>query len=97
MHRVLFAILVMTSISCLGKDDRPNFVIIMADDMGLSDLGCYGGEIATPHLDQLAQNGLRFTHIYNNNMCTVTRAALLTGIYHTISFRKKGLIHAAQH
>ena len=91
MHKVLFAILVMASISCLGKGDRPNFVIIMADDMGLSDLGCYGGEIATPHLDQLAQNGLRFTHLYNNNMCTVTRAALLTGIYHTISFRKKGI------
>ena len=63
----------------------------MADDMGLSDLGCYGGEIATPNLDRLAKNGLRFTRLYNNNMCTVTRAALLTGTYHTIAFRNKAI------
>ncbi|MGY8651849.1 MAG: sulfatase-like hydrolase/transferase, partial [Verrucomicrobiia bacterium] len=63
----------------------------MADDMGLSDLGCYGGEIATPNLDRLAQNGLRFTRLYNNNMCTVTRAALLTGTYHTIAFRNQAI------
>ena len=91
MCRFLMAILIGLPIFCLAKEDRPNFVIIIADDMGLSDLGCYGGEIATPLLDQLAQNGLRFTRIYNNNMCAVTRAALLTGIYHTISFRKKGI------
>ena len=75
----------------LAKDARPNFVIIMADDMGLSDLGCYGGEIATPNLDRLAQNGLRFTRLYNNNMCTVTRAALLTGTYHTVALRNKAI------
>ncbi len=74
-----------------AKDIRPNFVIIMADDMGLSDLGCYGSEIATPHLDRLAHNGLRFTRIYNNNMCNVTRAALLTGTYHTVAFRNKAI------
>ena len=45
---------------------RPNILLIMADDLGFSDLGCYGGEIETPHLDQLAEGGLRFTHFYNN-------------------------------
>ena len=61
--------------------DRPNFVLILSDDMGWSDLGCYGGEIPTPHLDGLAANGLRFTNFYNTARCSPTRAALLTGIY----------------
>jgi len=91
MRRFLLATLLMTAGFSFAKKNRPNFVIIMADDMGLSDLGCYGGEIATPNLDRLAQNGLRFTRLYNNNMCTVTRAALLTGIYHTVAFRKKAI------
>jgi arylsulfatase A-like enzyme len=60
---------------------RPNIVLIMADDLGWSDLGCYGGEIETPHLDALAQNGLRFTQFYNTARCCPTRAALLTGLY----------------
>ena len=63
----------------------PNVVIIMADDMGYSDLGCFGGEIRTPHLDQLAQGGLRFNNFYSENMCWVSRAALLTGVYHKTS------------
>ena len=63
------------------KGKRPNIVIIMCDDMGYSDIGCYGGEIQTPNLDQLAANGLRFTHFYNNAKCSPTRASLLTGIY----------------
>jgi arylsulfatase len=62
-------------------EPRPNVVIIMADDMGFSDLGCYGGEIPTPHLDALAQGGLRFTQFYNTARCCPTRAALLTGLY----------------
>ena len=62
-------------------DDRPNIVLIMADDMGFSDLGCYGGEIATPNLDRLAEGGVRFTHFYNNGVCVATRASLLTGQY----------------
>ena len=74
-----------------GDKSPPNIVLIMSDDMGYSDLGCYGGEIATPNLDRLAKNGLRFTRLYNNNMCTVTRAALLTGTYHTIAFRNKAI------
>ena len=60
---------------------RPNIVIIMADDMGYSDIGCYGGEIRTPNLDRLAAGGLRFTQFYNNAKCAPTRASLLTGLY----------------
>ena len=63
----------------------------MADDMGYSDLGCFGGEIRTPNLDRLATNGLRFTNFYSENMCWVSRAALLTGIYHRTSMVDKGL------
>ncbi len=60
---------------------RPNIAIILADDLGFSDLGCYGGEIATPHLDALAANGLRYTSFYNATRCCPSRAALLTGLY----------------
>ena len=60
---------------------RPNVIIIMADDMGYSDLGCYGGEIATPNLDALARDGVRFTQFYNTARCCPTRASLLTGLY----------------
>lgn len=59
----------------------PNVVIILADDMGYSDIGCYGSEIPTPSLDSLAKNGLRFTQFYNGARCCPTRAALLTGLY----------------
>ena len=64
-----------------SADIRPNFVIIIADDMGFSDAGCYGGEIATPNLDGLAAGGLRFTQFYNTARCWPTRAALMTGYY----------------
>ena len=60
---------------------RPNILLILADDMGYSDVGCYGGEIATPNLDGLAKNGLRFTQFYNTARCWPTRAALMTGYY----------------
>jgi arylsulfatase len=60
---------------------KPNIVVILADDMGFSDLGCYGSEIPTPNLDALAANGLRFTQFYNTARCCPTRAALLTGLY----------------
>src|SRR5687768_15276206 len=59
----------------------PNFLVIVADDLGFSDLGCYGGEIATPNLDSLAAGGLRYTQFYNTARCWPTRAALLTGYY----------------
>jgi arylsulfatase A-like enzyme len=61
--------------------ERPNVVIFLADDMGYSDLGCYGGDIQTPNLDALAKNGLRFTQFYNTARCWPTRGALLTGYY----------------
>jgi arylsulfatase len=60
---------------------KPNIVVILVDDMGFSDIGCYGSEIPTPHLDALAKNGLRFTQFYNTGRCCPTRAALLTGVY----------------
>ena len=60
---------------------QPNIVLIMSDDMGFSDLGCYGGEIETPVLDGLAKNGLRFRQFYNGARCCPTRASLLTGLY----------------
>ncbi len=60
---------------------RPNIILMMADDMGFSDLGCYGGEIETPNLDRLASQGVRFTQFYNCARCCPTRASLLTGLY----------------
>lgn len=60
---------------------RPNIVVILADDMGFSDPGCYGGEIHTPNIDRLASEGVRFTQFYNMARCCPTRAALLTGLY----------------
>lgn len=65
----------------IAADQLPNIVVILADDLGYSDIGCYGGEIATPHLDQLAAGGLRFTQFYNTARCWPTRASLLTGFY----------------
>src|SRR3954451_16296509 len=60
---------------------RPNIVLVLADDLGWSDLGCYGGEISTPHLDALAARGQRFRQFYNNAVCGPSRASLLTGLY----------------
>ena len=60
---------------------KPNILVILADDLGYSDLGCYGSEIATPNLDQLATNGLRFTDFHNTGRCWPTRGALMTGYY----------------
>lgn len=64
-----------------GTAKRPNIVVILADDMGFSDIGCYGSEIDTPQLDALAKNGLQFTQFYNGARCCPTRASLLTGLY----------------
>jgi len=63
------------------RPGRPNIIVILVDDMGFSDIGCYGGEIATPHLDRLAARGIRFTQFYNTGRCCPTRASLLTGLY----------------
>lgn len=68
---------------CSSETDehRPNIILILADDLGFSDLCCYGGEIETPNLDYLARNGLRFSQFYNGARCCPTRASLLTGLY----------------
>lgn len=63
------------------KDERPNIIVILADDLGYSDMGCYGGEIQTPNLDKLANEGLRFSRFYNASRSCPTRASLLTGLY----------------
>lgn len=65
----------------LEVNERPNIVVILADDLGFSDIGSYGSEIQTPNLDALANNGLRYTQFYNTSRCCPTRASLLTGLY----------------
>src|SRR5436305_15238391 len=60
---------------------KPNIILILADDLGFSDLGCYGSNINTPNVDKLANDGLRFTQFYNAARCCPSRAALLTGLY----------------
>jgi len=64
-----------------GTGKRPNIVLILSDDMGFSDIGCYGSEVKTPTLDALAAKGLRFTQFYNTARCCPTRACLMTGLY----------------
>lgn len=78
---LLFITLIILLGSCNEKNQKPNIVLIMADDMGFSDIGCYGGEIETPTLDSLAKNGIRFSQFYNAARCCPTRASLLTGLY----------------
>lgn len=68
-------------LSFADEKSRPNIILIMSDDMGYSDIGCYGGEIKTPNLDALAVGGMRFTQFYNTGRCCPTRASLLTGLY----------------
>ena len=71
---------------------RPNILLVMCDDMGYSDVGCYGSEIDTPHIDRLAREGMRFTQFYNNAKCTTTRASLITGLYPRKGGRGKQLL-----
>ena len=77
----------LTGFFFIHGGERPNIVLILADDMGYSDLGCYGGEIMTPNLDRLAKNGIRYTQAYNTSKCWTTRISLLTGLYHHRSDR----------
>ena len=84
MKKVILTLFVMRFallVSAVDVTKRPNIVLIMADDMGFSDIGCYGSEIKTPTLDRLARNGIRFTQFYNTSRCCPTRASLLTGMY----------------
>ncbi|UCS91713.1 arylsulfatase [Echinicola marina] len=81
------AVLLLCSFACSKspqkgiQQKKPNIILIMSDDMGYSDLGCYGGEINTPNLDKLAKNGLQFTQFYNSARCCPTRASLMTGLH----------------
>lgn len=63
------------------RPEKPNVVLILADDLGWSDIGCFGSEVSTPNLDKMAANGMRFTQVYNTSKCFPSRACLLTGLY----------------
>jgi arylsulfatase A-like enzyme len=81
MVRWSFLACLCLGIAHSGAAEKPNILFLLADDLGWSDLGCYGGEIRTPNLDSLAQGGLRFTQFYNSARCSPTRAAILTGLH----------------
>ncbi|WP_026965885.1 arylsulfatase [Algoriphagus terrigena] len=83
MHYPVFIMLLwlFPSIQSEEKSEKPNIVLILADDLGWSDIGAYGSEVETPNLDWLAANGVRFTQMYNTSKCNPSRAALLTGLY----------------
>ena len=81
LRRLICHLFLVSAISLQAADDRPNILLIMADDLGFSDIGCYGAEIQTPQLDQLASAGLRFTQFYNTAKCHSSRVSLLTGLY----------------
>ncbi|MGB1817555.1 MAG: sulfatase-like hydrolase/transferase, partial [Rubripirellula sp.] len=74
----------LACVVCLGSTvvaaEKPNIIVVLVDDMGYSDIGCYGSEIETPNLDKLAADGLRFTQFYNSGRCCPTRASLMTGL-----------------
>ena len=79
--KIIFLFLVSTAALAQAQRKQPNIVVILADDMGYSDLGCFGSEINTPNLDKLASQGLKLTQFYNAGRCCPSRAALLTGLY----------------
>ena len=78
---LLSAFCVSAVVPLSAEPPRPNILVILTDDLGFSDLGCYGSEIETPNLDRLAANGLRFTQFYNTAKCHSSRVSLLTGRY----------------
>ncbi len=78
---LLLSSTLLAAVAAASAAERPNIVLIMVDDMGFSDIGCYGGEIETPNIDSLAAGGVRFTQFYNAARCCPTRASLLTGLY----------------
>lgn len=78
--RIAFLFVFLFTSAAFGAS-KPNIVLILVDDMGFSDIGCYGGEVKTPHINSLARNGLRFTSMYNTSKCFPSRACLLTGVY----------------
>ncbi len=101
MNRIIIAFILLTLLSAVTscsntkkerRAERPNIILIMADDIGFSDIGCYGSEIHTPNIDRLAREGLRFRTFYNMAKCNPTRSSLLTGLYHG----GDGAVHIAQ-
>ena len=76
---LIFLLLISPRALTAAEAVRPNILLIVADDLGFSDLGCFGGEISTPNLDRLGQRGIRFTQLYNNASCCPSCAALMTG------------------
>ena len=85
LHRctILVALTAVMFSTMVVAAEKPNIIVIVADDLGYSDLGCYGGEIATPNIDALAKGGVRFSQMYNSARCCPTRASLITGLYPT--------------
>ena len=77
----LLAFLASIIAATAAESKRPNIVVFLVDDVGFSDIGCYGSEIPTPNLDKLASEGVRFTQFYNTARCSTTRASLITGLY----------------
>ncbi|MEM1069902.1 MAG: sulfatase-like hydrolase/transferase [Planctomycetota bacterium] len=95
LHRSLLAILciVFTPVVSVLAAEQPNILLIMADDVGIEGLGCYGGKsYRTPYLDQMASDGLRFTHAYSQPLCTPTRVQIMTGKYNHRNWRSFGIL-----
>ncbi len=77
----LLIVLLTAALGCVFAADRPNILVILLDDLGYSDLGCYGGEINTPNIDAMGEAGVRFESFYNSARCCPSRASLMTGLY----------------
>ena len=97
MKRLYSLLLLMLAANVLAAP--PNIVLIVADDLGFSDLGCYGGEIETPNLDRLAKEGMRFTQFYNCAVCNATRVSMMTGLHPRFgknTYWRDGMVTAAE-
>lgn len=101
MKKILpLILLAAATFSCNNKPQEnalPNIILILADDLGWSDIGCYGSEVHTPHLDSLAEAGLRFTNIHNTSKCFPSRACLITGLYAQQNNYDRGFNHPLTH
>lgn len=88
-----FGIVAILAAACVSSAEPPNILLIMADDVGIEGIGCYGGEsYATPHLDQLAATGIRYTHAYSQPLCTPTRLQIMTGKYNHRNWQSFGIL-----
>ena len=98
MARVFLWILIFTLMAAsTAADEKPNIILIMADDVGIEGLGCYGGtSYETPNLDQMAAEGIRFTHAYSQPLCTPTRVQLMTGKYNHRNWKSFGILDPAE-